>query len=368
MSNGEVKELWGRSFHLVRRGLDEAEVLTFVNELLRSDSTLVQRQKQMLSLQELSQQMTTMVTEARTLSESIVQQAKMEAEALRNKTLAEARNMATELKSRAEAEARASQEKAQQALQEARASQEKAQQALQEAAARAAFIQKEAVSDALQAVARARQVIEEKLVAALEQMHLALSTQFQDLTQGLKALEARWSETPVEASSTSTPRQASPEPPAESPHPPAPAMEATPQTVLTETLPQTVLTEAAPQEEEPAALYQGEVVLVVSQPVGETWLRSLEKRLAAYPEVRVLSTIGALGEATRIAILLERPMPLAEVLRNIPDIEGIVEDEGRTLDSKNFFFKWRKVKPVTSTPQEKVIHIIPKGEGQPVPS
>src|SRR3972149_3869564 len=24
MSNGEVKELWGRSFHLVRRGVDEA--------------------------------------------------------------------------------------------------------------------------------------------------------------------------------------------------------------------------------------------------------------------------------------------------------------------------------------------------------
>src|SRR3972149_5946222 len=94
MSNGEVKELWGRSFHLVRRGLDEAEVLTFVNELLRSDSTLVQRQKQMLSLQELSQQMATMVTEARTLSDNIVQQARMEAEAMRTKTMAEARNAA----------------------------------------------------------------------------------------------------------------------------------------------------------------------------------------------------------------------------------------------------------------------------------
>lgn len=82
-SKESVVELWGREFNLARNGLDEEQVVSFVNELIGEREILIQRVEHLATLTKLAEKT---VVEADRLAEGMkkeaVDQAKAEADAI----------------------------------------------------------------------------------------------------------------------------------------------------------------------------------------------------------------------------------------------------------------------------------------------
>jgi cell division septum initiation protein DivIVA len=86
-SNRDVIELWGRDFNLVKNGLSEAQVVSFVNDLAKQHDVLLQRQEHLAALTKLAERT---VSEADRIADELKQDAKKQAQAEVNKLLAEA--------------------------------------------------------------------------------------------------------------------------------------------------------------------------------------------------------------------------------------------------------------------------------------
>jgi F0F1-type ATP synthase membrane subunit b/b' len=71
-TNKDVIELWGREFNIVKNGLSEAQVVSFVNELVKDHDLLMQRQEHLSALTKLAERT---VTEAGKVAEEIKQEA-----------------------------------------------------------------------------------------------------------------------------------------------------------------------------------------------------------------------------------------------------------------------------------------------------
>ncbi len=89
-----VRELWGRDFEVVKEGLDESQVETFVAEVVSERDTLLQRQEHLLSLTRLAERT---VAEADKLAEEIRREAEEEARAKASTLLAKAEQEAQEI-------------------------------------------------------------------------------------------------------------------------------------------------------------------------------------------------------------------------------------------------------------------------------
>ncbi len=92
-----IVELWGHEFNLAKNGLDEAQVVSFVNELTGERDLLVQRLEHMSSLTKLAEKT---IVEADRLAEEIrkesTDRAEAEANAIVTKAEEQARQMAEE--------------------------------------------------------------------------------------------------------------------------------------------------------------------------------------------------------------------------------------------------------------------------------
>ena len=77
-TNKDVIELWGREFNIVKNGLSEAQVVSFVNELVKDHDLLIQRQEHLGALTKLAERT---VTEAGKVAEEIKQEAAGQARA-----------------------------------------------------------------------------------------------------------------------------------------------------------------------------------------------------------------------------------------------------------------------------------------------
>ena len=53
--NRDVIELWGREFNIVKSGLSEAQVVSFVNDLAKQHDVLLQRQEHLAALTKLAE-------------------------------------------------------------------------------------------------------------------------------------------------------------------------------------------------------------------------------------------------------------------------------------------------------------------------
>jgi F0F1-type ATP synthase membrane subunit b/b' len=106
--NRDVVELWGREFNIVKSGLSEAQVVSFVNDLVKQHDMLLQRQEHLAALTKLAERT---VTEADKLADEAKQEAADQAKAEAAKILADAEGRAKDEAARiiAEAEARAQQ-------------------------------------------------------------------------------------------------------------------------------------------------------------------------------------------------------------------------------------------------------------------
>ena len=93
--NRDVVELWGREFNIVKSGLSEAQVVSFVNDLAKQHDVLLQRQEHLAALTKLAERT---VSEADRLAEEMKG-------AARNEAAAEVARIVAETEARANADA-----------------------------------------------------------------------------------------------------------------------------------------------------------------------------------------------------------------------------------------------------------------------
>ncbi|MFC1907658.1 hypothetical protein ACFLW8_06195, partial [Chloroflexota bacterium] len=77
-------------------------------------------------------------------------------------------------------------------------------------------------------------------------------------------------------------------------------------------------------------IYQGDVQLVVSSPVGLEQVRELKESLEQVEDLKILWTGGSVENGTIIAVSLENPIPLISILNKIPTVEK-VEMRGKSI-------------------------------------
>jgi len=90
-SDSKTKEIWGRKFKIVKNGLDEAEVFSFVGGLIDQNNALASKLEQLDSLRKLAE---STVIEANKQAESIIREAEEEANAIAALIIAEAEEQA----------------------------------------------------------------------------------------------------------------------------------------------------------------------------------------------------------------------------------------------------------------------------------
>ena len=93
--NRDVVELWGREFNVVKNGLSEAQVVSFVNDLAKQHDVLIQRQEHLVALTTLAE---------RTVSEADKLADEMKVEA-RKQAQEQAANISAEAEASAKSEA-----------------------------------------------------------------------------------------------------------------------------------------------------------------------------------------------------------------------------------------------------------------------
>jgi hypothetical protein len=85
-------------------------------------------------------------------------------------------------------------------------------------------------------------------------------------------------------------------------------------------------------EADVSGMYEGEVELTIVPPVGLALLSEIHNELDKIAEAKVLQTVGSWDKSTSIKVMLEKPMPLAQILTRIP---GVEKDQEMT-DKGNF--------------------------------
>ena len=98
----DVVELWGREFKKVKSGLDEEQVVSFVNELMNEHKTLLERAEHLSSLTKLAEKT---IVEADTVAKQLQKEAEDRAKAEANTIIAKAEEQAQKVVQEKKAEA-----------------------------------------------------------------------------------------------------------------------------------------------------------------------------------------------------------------------------------------------------------------------
>ncbi|MFC2056279.1 hypothetical protein ACFLTO_01770 [Chloroflexota bacterium] len=103
-----------------------------------------------------------------------------------------------------------------------------------------------------------------------------------------------------------------------------------PAEAIAEELPELNPPEETPGKEEPVsapikldrqALYNGEVELTITVPINPVAMSRLYNHLQTTPEIKILYTSGSWDRGTTIAVTLDKPLPLIDVISKIPGID-----------------------------------------------
>jgi len=108
-----VTELWGREFSIVKNGLSEAEVVSFVNKLISERDTLIKRQEHLSSLVQLAERT---VAEADNIAKQVKEEAIEQSKAEADTIVAQAKEQAQQIIEERRAEAVAIAEKEAEAI------------------------------------------------------------------------------------------------------------------------------------------------------------------------------------------------------------------------------------------------------------
>ena len=79
------------------------------------------------------------------------------------------------------------------------------------------------------------------------------------------------------------------------------------------------------EEEARTELYEGMVELVILPPLDSDQMKKLEEGLRQIQDLRVVLISGSMDEGTRVIVSARKPIPLANVIEEIPLVEQVVK-------------------------------------------
>jgi F0F1-type ATP synthase membrane subunit b/b' len=307
-----VIELGGCEFRRVKHGLDEAQVVSFINELIGQRDTLVQREEHLSSLTKLAEKL---VTEADNLAEEIkteaIDQGKAEADAFIAKA----------------------DEQAQQMIEEKRT------EIINIANEQAAAIKADAEREAELLLENRRKSIQDELRNFVNQLRSQLVSELDSLKQQAVALGAVFEDKLSQvAEETSTVTMGADEIPAESRE-------------LTQAIDQIDIGEPEEKalvsaDELDTTLYEREpeFELEILPPIDITKIMGIVNYLDSLPEVENAELIP-LTDSPLILVFLREPIQLIDMLKTLPEVAQVKEDAINTAGNEG---EQRKVQIVLS--------------------
>jgi len=351
----KTRQLWEREFDIVNKGLDEKQVIAFVDNLI-----VQHKASQQASAASLNSLIKKAVTDAEQIAASIKMKAQTEAEDEAATIISQAKQEAEEIKRRAEI-----------------ATQKEAEEILSASDRKAEITEVEAKQKALLFLLRAREEIEKEVRDEYKSAHSRLSSSLQDLMSEGQNIEMElkgkravlWEsknfelqehaaallgtsgaaavppETPAPMETqiepdiaskekTEEPTQLQEEPPKEKIEQPTQLQEEVTvsepvEAAMEEHLPEERVvreeTESTLLKQDSQALYGGEVDLAIAVPVELVMVSKLYNHLQTVPELRILRTTGSWNRGTTITVVLDKPIPLLSIISKIPGVEVTAE-------------------------------------------
>ncbi len=319
-TTGSVIKLWGHEFNLAQKGLDETQVVSFVNGLIDERDMLAQRQEHFTSLTKLAEKT---VAEADKLAEDINKEAREQAKAEANEIIAKAK------------------EQAQQLFEEERA------KIITTATEEATVIKTNAEREADLLLENQRKRIQPELREIAQGLYGQLLAQFESLKQQAVALEAEFElklSQPAEEANTvaieqepsltpalaatqqgnATTSGTSPEVSLEGMDDVPPEFQQLNQTIdLTKT---NNLEEKAPvsADNQDTNTYEDEIELEILPPIDIMKIMGIMRYLDSLPKVENTELIPIADRPLIIASLRE-PMSLIDILMALPEVEQVKE-------------------------------------------
>lgn len=325
-NNSDVVELWEHDFAIVRNGLDEEQVISFVNELISQRGTFLQRQEHLSSLTKLAERIAAEADNmAKQTKEEAVEQAKAETTAILAKAEEQAQQMIEE--KRAEVIAMANREAG-----AIRANaQQQATLLLEE---KTSSIQIE-LKDTVQSLSR--QFLSQ--LESLQQQVIALEVEFeQTLSQAMKQPESirqqeasSQSPVPMEQEYNVTPSIDS-----EVNTQPADSIltKAMAQVHTVDQLDNSEVGKMTPllAENEETVDYKGEIELQILPPVNIKQIMGIMRYLDSLSEVENTELIPV-ADRPSIIVFLRQPVPLVEMLKTLPEVGQVDEVTSEEITS-----------------------------------
>jgi len=349
------KFLWEKEFNIVNKGLDEKQVVDFVNNLMAQRSTSQQASSPALdSLLKTAashvQQMTTSIKaraegEAQTEAAAIINQAKQEAEEIKRRAQSATERASEDIPSAAEGKAEITQI-------------ETKQQALLFLLKVREEMEKEVTEDYRNAYSRLFSFFQ-NLESEMRNIETELKSNRTQLWESKKLELQEYEAELLRISGASAPSLETPAPIEIEKEPEITSKEEMKEPVQlqeeaagSEVVKATAeeLLEQHPPEERPEevearaellkqdiqTLYTGEVELAIATPVDLKMVSKLYNHLQAIPEIRILNTGGSVERGTIITVVLDKPVPLIGVISKILKIEVTPElsDKGGSVKEK----------------------------------
>lgn len=313
--NKDIVELWGHEFSLAKNGLDEAQIVSFVNELISERDLLLQRAEHLSTLTKLAEKT---IVEADKLAEDI-----------KKETIDEANTGAEAILAKAE-------EQSQQMIEEKRA------EIITTATGEAEALKADAEREAELLIAQQRERIQPEIRNVAQQLYQELRSQIEGLMQQVKASEVEFEHKlsqPLEQASTveieeglllapayvtqetlSGISELDLEPteniPAESQQPNQPVDQANTS--------ETEEKEPLSVDNQDKSTYDKEVDLEILPPLDIKQIMGIMRHLDSLAEVENTELIP-LTDRPLIVLSLYKPLLLVELLKALPEVEEVKE-------------------------------------------
>jgi len=388
-SDSKVRELWGRKFKLVKNGLDEAEVFSFIGGLIDQNNALSSKLEHLNSLTKLAERT---VIEANNQAQIINKEAEEKANANAASIIAEAeekaRKEAERITSESEQKARqsaqekisAAEEKAEsikinandeanriiaEAKQNATTIEQQAQEVIKAAEQKAESIKINAEKKGNKIIAEAKEraedlvnariasaekeaqgILEEAKAKAEEEAALIKQKSEQLLKRSRRITESEIKEklkkvyqellSSLEDFEETTVLPTEEEKDTEAAKP-APIVHAKAEEKTKESQKQPPPPEEKVESKEEPTLYEGTVELVIPPPIGLDRMLQLHKHLRNIPNIEVLNLGVSADKSITIRVTLEDPTPLRSILEGLPEVDMAADapqDDAMTTSTK----------------------------------
>lgn len=294
-NNGNgVIQLEGRVFKRTKLGLDEEQVLSFVNELISQRDTLLKRQEHLSSLAELAEKT---VTEADSIAQQIkqkaVEQAKAEADEIVTKAVGKAKQII----------------------------EEKKVEAITMAEKEAEVIRANAQKQAELMLEEKTKMLHFEVKGMAQRLYGELLSQSENLKQQIRAMEADFEQMLSQSGKEANPIVKEEE------NNTAPSVDSGARSDVMPNILDTGESEKealSPTENQETSDYKPWIELEVLPPVDIPRIMGFISHLESLREVRTTELIPVLPNPL-ITVFLSEPLHLTEVLRTFPDVQQAAE-------------------------------------------